>query len=298
MEAVVRAAVVKDGRTAVLEVEINPGRANRARINRAALPRALYEVAERSFDEHFYRAQDAAAAWKQVIARAPNGAVYASQYGEALVAAANVMTGNCDGPSFASCQLPGLQAFATDPERKVVVDPLPPPPDHGPIFAWITWAYDAVMDLLPSQREDLHRAILRTTARQALENLRFWTRPPVENLAHLRERHRDVGVLPPGDRRRMNALGNRLWHTDYTFKETPGLYSWLHARVIPEEGGETQFADMRAAYDLLPPDKKQRLEGLRVHHSIAHSRQTLGFEFSEKEQEALKGAIRKNGWSL
>ena len=46
----------------------------------------------------------------------------------------------------------------------------------------------AYPDLLPSQREDLHRAILRTTARQALETLRFWTRPPAENLAHLRER--------------------------------------------------------------------------------------------------------------
>jgi alpha-ketoglutarate-dependent 2,4-dichlorophenoxyacetate dioxygenase len=54
---------------------------------------------------------------------------------------------------------------------------------------------------------------------------------------------------------------------------------------------DTEFADMRAAYDALPEQEAARLEGLRVHHSIAHSRQILGFEFSESEQDALKGAI-------
>ncbi len=54
---------------------------------------------------------------------------------------------------------------------------------------------------------------------------------------------------------------------------------------------DTEFADMRTAYDTLPAEVKPKLEGLRAHHSIAHSRQTLGFEFSEDEQEKLKGAI-------
>ena len=71
----------------------------------------------------------------------------------------------------------------------------------------------------------------------------------------------------------------------------PGRYSMLSARVIPPVGADTEFADMRAAYDALPPETKDKLEGLRVHHSIAHSRQTLGFQFSESEQEALKGAV-------
>ncbi|MGH7317304.1 MAG: TauD/TfdA dioxygenase family protein, partial [Candidatus Rokuibacteriota bacterium] len=56
-------------------------------------------------------------------------------------------------------------------------------------------------------------------------------------------------------------------------------------------GADTEYADMRAAYDALPEDEKARLERLRVHHSIAYSRQTLGFEFSESEQDALKGAV-------
>jgi len=98
-------------------------------------------------------------------------------------------------------------------------------------------------------------------------------------------------IQDSGDRRRMYSLGNRLWHTDASFVDPPGRYSMLSAKVIPPVAADTEFADMRAAYDALPAELKARLEGLRVHHSIAHSRQTLGFEFSEDEQEKLKGAV-------
>ncbi len=98
-------------------------------------------------------------------------------------------------------------------------------------------------------------------------------------------------VLPPSDRRRMYGLGNRLWHTDASFVDPPGRYSMLSARIVPSAPVETEFADMRAAYDALPAEMKAQLEGLRAHHSIAYSRQTLGFEFSEDEQEILKGAV-------
>jgi alpha-ketoglutarate-dependent 2,4-dichlorophenoxyacetate dioxygenase len=98
-------------------------------------------------------------------------------------------------------------------------------------------------------------------------------------------------ILQSDDRRRMYGLGNRLWHTDASFQDPPGRYSLLSAKIIPPVGTETEFADMRAAYDALSPEMKTQLEGLRVHHSIAHSRQTLGFEFSQEEQEILKGAI-------
>ena len=101
----------------------------------------------------------------------------------------------------------------------------------------------------------------------------------------------DGGVLQRSDRRREYSLCNRLWHTDASFVDPPGRYSMLHARVIPPAGADTEYADMRAAYDALPSQTKASLEGLRVHHSIAHSRQTLGFEFSENEAEQLKGAI-------
>jgi len=65
----------------------------------------------------------------------------------------------------------------------------------------------------------------------------------------------------------------------------------LSAKVLPPVPADTEYADMRAAYDALDTETKARLEGLRVHHSIAHSRLTLGFEFFQAEQEALKGAV-------
>jgi alpha-ketoglutarate-dependent 2,4-dichlorophenoxyacetate dioxygenase len=101
----------------------------------------------------------------------------------------------------------------------------------------------------------------------------------------------DGELLKPGDRRRDYGLGNRLWHTDASFQDPPGRYSMLSARVVPPVPADTEYADMRAAYDALPAETKARIEGLRAHHSIAYSRQTLGFEFSEAEQEKLRGAV-------
>ena len=98
-------------------------------------------------------------------------------------------------------------------------------------------------------------------------------------------------IMRSDNRRRMYGLGNRLWHTDASFQDPPGRYSMLSAKVVPPVDADTEFAETRAAYDALPEEEKRRLEGLRVHHSIAYSRQTLGFEFSQGEQDALQGAI-------
>ena len=98
-------------------------------------------------------------------------------------------------------------------------------------------------------------------------------------------------ILESGDRRRLYSLGNRLWHTDASFQDPPGRYSMLSARVVPPVSADTEFADMRAAYDALDAETKAKLEGLKAHHSIAYSRQVLGFDFSEEEQEKLKGAV-------
>lgn len=98
-------------------------------------------------------------------------------------------------------------------------------------------------------------------------------------------------LLQAGDRRRMYSLGNRLWHTDASFQDPPGRYSMLSARVVPSVPADTEYADMRAAYDALDAGTKATLEGLSAHHSIAYSRQVLGFEFSLEEQAQLKGAV-------
>jgi alpha-ketoglutarate-dependent 2,4-dichlorophenoxyacetate dioxygenase len=99
------------------------------------------------------------------------------------------------------------------------------------------------------------------------------------------------GLLRADDRRRMYSLGNRLWHTDASFQDPPGRYSMLSAKVVPGVSADTEFADLRAAYGALDPDTRQKIESLRAHHSIAYSRQTLGFEFSAQEQERLPGAV-------
>jgi alpha-ketoglutarate-dependent 2,4-dichlorophenoxyacetate dioxygenase len=98
-------------------------------------------------------------------------------------------------------------------------------------------------------------------------------------------------ILAADDRRREYSLGNRLWHTDASFEDPPGRYSMLHARVIPSEHADTEFADMRAAWDALDPRTKAQIDGLQVHHSIAYSRQVLGFEFSAEEAAKLPGAV-------
>jgi alpha-ketoglutarate-dependent 2,4-dichlorophenoxyacetate dioxygenase len=99
------------------------------------------------------------------------------------------------------------------------------------------------------------------------------------------------GLLAGDDRRRMYSLGNRLWHTDASFQDPAGRYSMLSARVVPPVPADTEYADMRAAYDALPDDMRDQLQSLRVHHSIAYSRQTLGFEFSADEAARLTGAV-------
>ena len=101
----------------------------------------------------------------------------------------------------------------------------------------------------------------------------------------------DGTIMKPADRRRAYVLGNRLWHTDASFVDPPGRYSMLSAKVIPPVSADTEFADMRTAYDTLPPATQAQLEGLRAHHSITHSRWMLGFEFSEEEHARLAGAV-------
>ncbi|HZD25493.1 MAG TPA: TauD/TfdA family dioxygenase [Alphaproteobacteria bacterium] len=89
-------------------------------------------------------------------------------------------------------------------------------------------------------------------------------------------------------RLRMFQLGNRLWHTDSSFKYLPALTSLLYARSIPPIGGHTEFADERAAYDALPAKMKKRLEGLIAEHSIFNSRARLGFtNFSDEERQNI-----------
>jgi alpha-ketoglutarate-dependent 2,4-dichlorophenoxyacetate dioxygenase len=105
----------------------------------------------------------------------------------------------------------------------------------------------------------------------------------------------DVSNLSVGDaiwgeksRKRIFEMANRVWHTDSSFKRVPAKISLLYARTIPPVGGLTQYADMRAAYDALPAEMRQRLRGLVAEHAIMYSRKRLGFtDFSDEENQAL-----------
>ncbi len=96
------------------------------------------------------------------------------------------------------------------------------------------------------------------------------------------------------DRRRLYALGNQLWHSDSSFKVIPAKYSLLHARKVVSKGGNTEFADMRQAYDALDPEMKQLCETLICEHSQMFSRAKHGFtEFTPEERERLKPVLQR-----
>jgi alpha-ketoglutarate-dependent 2,4-dichlorophenoxyacetate dioxygenase len=111
----------------------------------------------------------------------------------------------------------------------------------------------------------------------------------------VRKEFADVSNLSPDNkvwskdsRQRMFQLGNRLWHTDSSFKRLPARASLLYARSIPPLGGHTEFADERAAYDALSDEMKRRLGSLVAEHSIFNSRARLGFtEFSDEERQGM-----------
>lgn len=110
--------------------------------------------------------------------------------------------------------------------------------------------------------------------------------PHVNDISNLTN---DNQVMGRDDRKRLFSLGNRLWHSDSSFKAVPAKYSLLSARVIPGAGGNTEFADMRAAYDALDDETKAEVEGLICEHSQIYSRGILGFDdFTPEELERFK----------
>ena len=99
-------------------------------------------------------------------------------------------------------------------------------------------------------------------------------RPDVADISNLDAEGR---VLARDDARNLFNLGNQLWHTDSSFKRVPAKCSLLSARELPSSDGETEFADLRAAWDALPESRKRELDGLVVEHSIFRSRSQIGF---------------------
>jgi len=108
------------------------------------------------------------------------------------------------------------------------------------------------------------------------------------DLADVSNLGKDSRILPRDDRRRLFNLGNRLWHSDSSYRAVPAKYSLLSGRVIPPVGGNTEFADMRAAYDALDAATRAEIEDLVCEHSLMHSRALLGFTaFTDAERQTF-----------
>jgi alpha-ketoglutarate-dependent 2,4-dichlorophenoxyacetate dioxygenase len=111
--------------------------------------------------------------------------------------------------------------------------------------------------------------------------------PQIGDISNLNEDHQVRDLF---DRKRLDSLGNRLWHTDASYMPTPVVLGMLHAKALPPPSpfgnGETEFADMRAAYDALPEDTKTAIADLVVEHDIFWSRALVGFtDFPQSERD-------------
>ena len=127
-----------------------------------------------------------------------------------------------------------------------------------------------------------------TSLRRPEENRLPTTFADVSNL------DKEGKVLKRDDRRWQFAIGNRLWHSDSSFKVIPAKYSLLHARSLPSKGGNTEFAYMPAAYDALDAETKALIEDLVCEHSQLYSRGKLGFtDFTPEERERFKPVLQR-----
>lgn len=104
---------------------------------------------------------------------------------------------------------------------------------------------------------------------------------------------RDGQPLDRHSRQRLFNLGNMLWHSDSSFRPVPAKYSLLSARVVNPKGGNTEFADMRAAYDALDAETRALIEDLVCEHSLMYSRGSLGFLDYTEEERAMFRPVRQ-----
>ena len=140
---------------------------------------------------------------------------------------------------------------------------------------------------------------LETTIHAARSDAKLRVRAEIADVSNLSQ---DDQIWGKESRKRMFEMGNRMWHTDSSFRRLPAKASLLYGRSIPPVGGQTEFADMRAAYDALPADMKLRLRDLVAEHAIMYSRKKLGFtDFSDEENQTLppvpQALVRKHAGS-
>jgi len=125
---------------------------------------------------------------------------------------------------------------------------------------------------------------IRKARQRRIEN------PRISDISNVDERDR---VFDPDDERAIYNAGNRLWHSDSSFKRVPAMASLLSGREVPPEGGETEYADLRGAWDALPADRKRGLESLVAEHSFVYSRGLIGYDqFTDAERAAVPPVLQ------
>ena len=129
---------------------------------------------------------------------------------------------------------------------------------------------------------------LETTIRSIASQAR--TLPEISNLSNVDAEER---LIPRGDKRSLFHAGNRMWHSDSSFKRIPALASLLSAREVPPEGGETQYASMRVAYDRLTEEERRLLDGKVAVHSFTYSRGLMSDGLFEPEHAAQVPPVRQ-----
>jgi len=129
---------------------------------------------------------------------------------------------------------------------------------------------------------------LEETTRSIAQNARV--APQIADLSNV---DADGHTLSADDRRMLYHKGNQLWHSDSSFKPVPAMASLLSAREVPPEGGETEYASLRAAWEALPLELQQRLEGMVAVHSFAYSRGLIAPGLLLPEQEAALPPVKQ-----
>jgi alpha-ketoglutarate-dependent 2,4-dichlorophenoxyacetate dioxygenase len=105
---------------------------------------------------------------------------------------------------------------------------------------------------------------------------------------------KDGKPLARDNRTHLFNLGNCLWHSDSSFRPIPAKFSLLSARVVNPKGGNTEFADMRAAYDALDDETRAEIEDLICEHSLMYSRGSLGFlDYTDEEKQLFKPVLQR-----
>ena len=113
-----------------------------------------------------------------------------------------------------------------------------------------------------------------------------------DELADISNVQVDGKVAPRDSSKIVNNIANQLWHSDSSFQKPAARYSMLHSVVIPKKGGETEFADLRAAYDGLPEDLRMDIAGLEAEHHALHSRMMMGDTgYTEEQKNAIPPAV-------